>query len=332
MGDPRPTEVELIARYLAPLATDPGADRLTDDAAVMPADPDRDLVVTTDALAAGIHFFADDPPAAIARKALRVNLSDLAAKGAAPRGYLLTLALPADWSEDWLAAFVGGLAADQAEFACPLLGGDTLRAPSGLVVSVTAFGTVEKGGAVRRGHAQAGDRLFVTGTIGDAALGLKLRLDPAAEARFGLSADEAEHLRDRYLLPRPRIPAAEAVRRFARAAMDVSDGLVGDLDRLCRASGVGATLHATAVPLSPAARRAVAADVGALRTVLTGGDDYEILAAVAPELADDFAAACAAAGVPATEIGLIEAAGSALRVLDAAGDALALGSGRFEHF
>ncbi|MQT13697.1 thiamine-phosphate kinase [Segnochrobactrum spirostomi] len=332
MGDTRPTEVELIARYLAPLATDPGADRLTDDAAVMPADPDHDLVVTTDALAAGIHFFADDPPDAIARKALRVNLSDLAAKGAAPRGYLLTLALPADWREDWLAAFVGGLAADQAEFACPLLGGDTLRAPSGLVVSVTAFGTVEKGGAVRRGHAQAGDRLFVTGTIGDAALGLKLRLDPASEARWGLSSAEAEHLHDRYLLPRPRVPAAEAVRRFARAAMDVSDGLVGDLDRLCRASGVGATLHAAAVPQSPAAHRAVAADADALRTVLTGGDDYEILATVAPERADAFSAACAAAGVPATEIGRIETAGAPLRVINADGNVLSLGSGRFEHF
>lgn len=332
MGVIRPTEVELIARYLAPLATDPGADRLTDDAAVMPADPDRDLVVTTDALAAGIHFFADDPPAAIARKALRVNLSDLAAKGAAPRGYLLTLALPADWREDWLAAFVAGLAADQVEFSCPLLGGDTLRAPSGLVVSVTAFGTIEKGGAVRRGHARPGDRLFVTGTIGDAALGLKLRLDPALEAAWGLSAAAADHLRDRYLLPRPRVPAAEAVRRFARAAMDVSDGLVGDLDRLCRASGVGAILQTDAVPLSPAAARAVAADAAALRTALTGGDDYEILATVAPERAADFAAACEAAGVPATEIGRIEDAGAALRVVDAAGAALSLGSGRFEHF
>lgn len=328
----RPGEDDLIARYLAPLATDPGAAGLTDDAAVIAADPDHDLVVTTDAIAAGIHFFADDPPAAIARKALRVNLSDIAAKGAVPRGYLLTLALPSDWTEDWLADFVGGLAADQAEFACPLLGGDTIRSPGGLVVSVTCFGSVPREAAVRRGGARPGDRLFVTGTIGDAALGLLLRRDPAAAGRCGLDPADIAHLHDRYLLPRPRSAAAAAVCGFASAAMDISDGLVGDLGRMCRAAGVSARVHADRVPLSPGAARMLAADPALIGTALGGGDDYEILCAVPPDRAAGFTASLARAGIAVAGIGEIGPGPAAVTVVDAGGRPLPLGLGRYEHF
>src|SRR5690606_19603926 len=167
----RPGEFGMIARYLRPLASDPGAFGLTDDAAALAPEPGFDLVLTKDMVAAGVHFFADDPAASIARKALRVNLSDLAAKGAEPIGYLLGLALPADWTEDWMAEFSAGLAEDQKRYGLSLLGGDTVKSPDGLMLSVTAIGQVPSGGIVRRAGAQAGDLIVVSGTIGDAALG-----------------------------------------------------------------------------------------------------------------------------------------------------------------
>jgi thiamine-monophosphate kinase len=331
-ADERPGEVALIERFFAPLATDPGAVGLTDDAAVLAHAPGEEIVATTDALAAGVHFFADDPPGAIARKSLRVNLSDLAAKGARPRGYLLTLALPDDWTTDWLAAFCAGLADDQAAFGSPLLGGDTIRSPGALFVSVTAFGLAAAGRTVRRAGARPGDAIFVTGTIGDAAVGLVARADPGRAARWRLSADETAHLLDRYLLPRPRVAAAAAVAAHARAAMDVSDGLAGDLARLCRASGVSAEIDTERVPLSAAVRRAAAADPAILARALTGGDDYEILAAVPPERAGPFAEALAAAGVDAVAIGRIAAGGGPPSFAGADGRPLDLGPGSYAHF
>ncbi|MGH2342714.1 thiamine-phosphate kinase [Segnochrobactraceae bacterium EtOH-i3] len=326
----RPDEDGLIARFLAPLATHPGADRLTDDAATLAPPPGMEFVLTVDALAAGVHFFPDDPPATIAAKALRVNLSDLAAKGADPVGYLMVLALPADWTVDWLTAFVGGLAADQAAFGLSLLGGDTIRSPDRLQLSITAVGQVPAGAAVRRKGARPGDRLFVTGTIGDAALGLLLRTDPARAAGWGLIGGAAAFLADRYLLPRPRVAAAAAVRTYAHAAMDISDGLVGDLERLCRVSGVSAEIDAARVPLSPPAGRVVATDPAALSAVLAGGDDYELLVAVPPEMAAAFVEAMRKMGLPVTEIGQVTAAGDRPAVTVAHGPALT--RGRFDHF
>ena len=165
-------EDDLIARYFRPLATAPGALGLIDDAALLASSSD-DLVLTTDAVVEGVHFLPDDPPDAVARKALRVNLSDLAAKGATPAGFLLTLALR-EVKEAWLAPFARALGEDAAAFGCPLLGGDTVSTPGPAMVSVTAFGRVPAGRMVRRAGARAGDRIAVTGTIGDAALGLLL--------------------------------------------------------------------------------------------------------------------------------------------------------------
>lgn len=327
----RPGEDALIAQFFAPLAVDPGAAGLLDDAAVLRHAGDEEVVATTDALAAGVHFFADDPPGAIAQKALRVNLSDLAAKGARPAGYLLTLALPADWTTEWLGAFAAGLAEDQATYGATLLGGDTIRSPAGLLISITAFGVAPLGRTVRRGGARPGDAVMVTGTIGDAAVGLVARLDPARAGVWRLGEEESGHLADRYLRPRPRVAVAAAVARHARAAMDVSDGLVGDLRRLCRAAGVGATITAEAVPLSAAAARAVAADPALMERVLAGGDDYEILACIAPEAVTAFTDACRAAGVPVSRIGGITA-GSAVAVLGSDGRPLAVGNGNFSHF
>ncbi|WP_336488504.1 thiamine-phosphate kinase [Methylobacterium nigriterrae] len=300
----RPSEDALIARYFAPIAG-PGADALRDDAAALTPSPGHDLVLTADAIVAGIHYFADDPPASIARKALAVNLSDLAAKGAGPRGFLLTLALPPDWTEAWLAGFAAGLAEASAAFGCPLLGGDTVRAAGPALIGVTAIGEVPRGGMVRRPAARAGERICVTGTIGDAALGLALRLAPDAGWAAALAPEERAHLLDRYLHPRPRLSLAPILRRYAGAAMDVSDGLAGDLAKLLRASARGGAVSIPEIPLSTAAARAIAAAPGLLDTALTGGDDYEVLCTVAPENLAEFRAEAAAAGIAVAAIGTV---------------------------
>ena len=256
----RPGEADLIARYFAPLAGPAGLG-LRDDAALMRLAPGEDLVLTTDALVAGVHFFADDPPGAIARKALRVNLSDLAAKAARPLGFLLTLALPPDWRDDWLAAFAEGLGADAAAFECPLIGGDTVATPGPLTLSVTAIGSVAEGRMPRRTGVRPGDRLYVTGTIGDAAIGLRIRQGRGPDIP---QADKA-FLLERYLTPEPRLKLIGAMAAHANAGMDVSDGFVGDLTKMLDVSGVTARVPIYRLPLSPAARAAIAADPGPVR-------------------------------------------------------------------
>jgi thiamine-monophosphate kinase len=331
-GAGRPGEDELIARYFRPLATAPGAASLLDDAATYQPPEGHELVITTDAVVAGVHYLAGDPPDAVARKALRVNLSDHAAQGARAVGYLLTLALAEDWTTDWLEGFAEGLAADQEEFGISLLGGDTVRTPGPQWISITALGVAPEGQVPRRSGAAPGQRLYVTGTIGDAALGLRIRQTPALRQRWQLDARQAEHLLDRYLLPEPRLGAAALVRSFAAAAMDVSDGLAGDLARLCAASGVGAVLDAERVPLSTAAARAVAADAAALAAVLTGGDDYEILLAVAADLTEAFERAAANEAVRVTAIGTLVAPFPDRVRVERHGQILALERLNYRHF
>ncbi|CAA2157281.1 Thiamine-monophosphate kinase [Methylobacterium brachiatum] len=327
-GPDRASEEGLIARYFAPLAG-PGADGLRDDAATLTPTPGHDLVVTADAVVAGIHYFSDDPPDSIARKALGVNLSDIAAKGAMPRGFLLTLALPDDWTEAWLAGFSEGLGAAAAEAGCPLLGGDTVRSGGPALIGVTAFGEVPSGGIVRRGTARVGDRICVSGTIGDAALGLRLRLEP--EAAWATSLDPAQQalLADRYLHPRPRLALAAAIRRHASAAMDVSDGLAGDLAKML---GAGRTARIGAVPLSEAAARARDAEPGLIEPILTGGDDYEILCTVAPETLDALLAEAAQAGIPLTAIGTVTSGDGPPGFEMGDGTARVFAAGAFSHF
>jgi thiamine-monophosphate kinase len=299
----RPSEDELIARYFAPLAGEGGLG-LKDDAALLMPKPGHDLVLTVDAVVAGVHFFADDDPGSIARKALGVNVSDLAAKGASPAGFLLTLTLPEGWTEAWLAAFSEGLGEAARGFACPLLGGDTVRGPA-TAVSITAVGEVPAGRMVRRTGAQPGDRLCVSGTIGDAALGLALRREPAAGWAAALASDGRAFLIDRYLHPQPRTRLAGVLLKHASAAMDVSDGLAGDLAKMMRASGAAAVVEAAEVPLSPDVRSALAAEPTLMERVLTGGDDYEILASVPPERLDAFLAGARRVGVATTPIGTV---------------------------
>ena len=317
-ADGLPGEFALIARHFRPLAG-PAALGLADDAALLVPPPGRAIVLTVDAMVAGVHFLPDDPPDLVARKLLRVNLSDLAAKGAVPLGYLLTLAAPRTTPEAWFAGFAAGLAQDQAAFGLALLGGDTTSTPGPVTLSLTALGHVAPDGMIRRAGAQAGDGVFVTGTIGDGALGLL-----AAQGRI---ADPSGHLRDRYRLPQPRIGLLRP--GLVAAGMDVSDGLVQDLGHLCRAAGLAATIEAALVPLSPAAR---AAGPDWLPTCLTGGDDYELLLAVPAAAEPGLRTAAAEHGVPLTRIGHFHPGPPGVIVRGADGVVLPLPVGGWSHF
>jgi thiamine-monophosphate kinase len=323
----RPSEDDLIARFFAPIAGPEGLG-LRDDAAVLTPPAGTDLVLTKDALVAGVHFFADDPPAAIARKALRVNLSDLAAKGAEPVGFLLALALPADWTADWLAAFAEGLDEDSARYRCPLFGGDTVKTPGPLMVSITAVGQVTHGHMILRTGVRPGDLLYVSGTIGDSALGLKLRLGDGPQ----LAAAHRDFLLDRYLLPQPRQKLAPVMSAFASGGMDVSDGFVGDLTKMLRVSGVSAQVDLAKLPLSAAAHAAIALDPALFAIAATGGDDYEILASVAPQNAAVFEAEAGDADVRVTLVGQALAGDGPPRFLGRDGAEMAFERGAFSHF
>jgi len=319
-------EFERIARFFAPLAA-PGGLGLLDDAALVEVPPGRQLVVTADAIVEGVHYLADDPPETIAGKLLRVNLSDLAAMGAAPLGYVMTLALPVSCGEDWLARFVSGLARDQAAFGIGLLGGDSVATPGPATLSLTAFGTVKAGAAIRRAGAKPGDLVFVSGTIGDGALGL-------AAARGTLAAlAEADRafLADRYRLPQPRIALGGMLSGLAHAMIDISDGLVADLSHIADVSRVAAVIEAALVPLSPAAGRALAGDPALLPVILTGGDDYELLFTAPPQAEEAIMGLCRPAEAAITRIGRIES-GKGVQVRDARGHDIGLKALGYRHF
>ena len=297
-----PGEFEIIAKYFAPLAAGAaGAEGLGNDGAIFTPDAGLSVVVTADAMVAGVHFLPEDPPDLIGRKLLRVNLSDLAAMGARPRGYLLVTAFPEDIDDAWIAAFVEGLARDQAEFGIDLLGGDTVSTPGPLTLSLTAFGEMAQDQVLHRSGARAGDDIYVSGTIGDGALGL-MALRGSLDH---LGAEDCVALAERYRLPVPRIALGQALaaRGLARGALDISDGLVADLGHICDASGLGAYLSAELVPLSEAARRALDVDSGLCETILTGGDDYELLFTAAPEQAEAIAALARELSLPLIRIG-----------------------------
>jgi thiamine-monophosphate kinase len=326
-------EDELIRGYLAPLAAGfPGAFGLADDCAVLTPPPGRDLVFTTDAIAEGVHFLADDAPGDIAWKAVAVNLSDLAAKGATPVGYLMSLAFPEAPARGWMQSFARGLAAVQERFGMVLMGGDTDRRPSApLSITVMAVGAVPEGRMVRRGSARAGDVLYVTGSLGDAALGLQVRRQARSALVWPLQADERDFLARRYLRPEPRMGLRDVLLDHAWAAMDISDGLVKDLGRLCRASAISAEIHVERLPLSLPARKVIEACPEWAEAPLAGGDDYEILAAIAPEKSAAFEAAAHTAGSPVTKIGTCgDGAGVTVRRPD--GLVLRLANTGYEHF
>ena len=325
---------EAIIELLAPLTQGhPEAFALRDDCALLTPEPDTELVLKTDPIVEGIHFLASDTPQDIGWKALAVNVSDLAAKTARPVGYLMALSFPTAPTRTWMGAFVDGLEEAQRTFGCRLLGGDTDRRPGPLTISVTAVGSVPRGGMIPRRGAQPGDVLFVSGTIGDASLGLRLATQAKLQALWGLRDAEVDWLRQRYCRPQPRLALGQALRQYASAAMDISDGLVKDLERMLRVSGHAGRLVAPSVPLSGAARRIVERTPEVLSELITAGDDYEILAAVPNAKALDFAGAASQAGVTVTRVGEVLPGHAALSVIGNGGVPFALPHGRgWDHF
>lgn len=325
---PNLDEFELIARYLAPLARgESGAFGLLDDAAILDIAPGRRLVATADALIEGVHFFPDDPPELIGRKLLRVNLSDLAAMGAVPFAYLLTMALRDEATADWVEAFARGLGEDQKKFSVTLIGGDTTATNGPIALSATALGHVSLNGGLRRSGARAGDRVFVSGTIGDGAMGLKV----ITKKLSGLGKDDRDYLEHRFRLPEPRVVLGQRLQGLASAAIDVSDGLAGDLGHICVASGVGAVIELERVPLSAAARHAVETDPQLLEAVIAGGDDYEMLFMAPADRTDEIETVASESGVPVTEIGSVEI-GQGVTLLGKDGSPIELESHGYKHF
>jgi len=295
-------EFEAIARLFRPLTGGaPEALELMDDAAAIPARPGFDLIVTKDAMVEGVHFLPDDPPDLVAKKLLRVNLSDLAAKGAEPYAYFLALAWPKRWDDDARAAFARGLAEDQARFGLKLFGGDTVSTPGPLTVSATLLGYAPAGRMVRRGGARAGDLVLVSGSIGDGWLGL-------AAAKGAFDGEGAAALATRYRLPEPRLALRPALLAHATAAADVSDGLIADAGHIGEASGLRVELDLDRLPLSPAAAAWLAAQpdrAEALLGLASGGDDYELVLTAAPEHEAAIHREARVAGVPLTVIGRV---------------------------
>ncbi len=328
-ADPLPDEFALIAEIFAPLAkADPNSFGLTDDAAIIVPPAGKDLVVTADMMVAGVHFFADDAPDMIARKLMRVNLSDLAAKGATPHGYILTVALPRDVTMPWLRAFAKGLAQDQSEYGITLLGGDTTATDGPLCLSLTAMGWAPRGEMVRRAGAQAGDDIYVTGTIGDAALGLRVRRDGAIP---GLSSGHADFLLGRYLLPQPRNALAPALAGLAHAAIDISDGLAADLGHVTQTSLVGAEIQLANIPLSDAAKAMLELQKLDIEDLISGGDDYELLLTTSSAHRQTLADIAIKSGVLLTRIGRIVSGTDAI-YFDQTGTPIPLKRAGYRHF
>jgi thiamine-monophosphate kinase len=315
-----------IRKFFAPLAG-LGALNLADDAALLDCPPGHRLVATVDQAVEGVHFLAADPPEAIAKKLLRRNLSDLAAMGATPRHYLLTSALPVSRDDDWVRRFADGLAEDQRRFGMALLGGDSTSTPGPASFTLTAIGQVAAGREIRRSGAKPGDRVWVSGTIGDAFLGLKVLCGECED----LAPEHRDALVARFRLPDPRTGLGSSLAGIAHAMIDVSDGLLADLGHICETSGVAAAVALPLVPLSPATRAAVAADPAIHALLTTGGDDYELLFAAPPEAEEEIVSLSRGLGLPITGIGGI-AEGAGVRLLDADGRDIPVERSGWRHF
>lgn len=322
----RSGEFDWIATYLAPLAAHKSFG-LRDDAALLDVPDGQSLIVTQDAIAAGIHFMPDDPPDLIARKALRVNISDIIAKGARPHSYSMALGVPDSWQDSDMQLFAAGLATDHEIYGLSLLGGDTFRSPERLSVSVTMFAMTDETAYRSRFGAMPGDLIFVTGTVGDAAFGLH-----AARGELELKAPHHEFLINAYQLPNPPLAAAEAVARLATASMDISDGLIGDCRKLCAASKVDAVVYRDRIPLSSATAQVLAQNEAAWKNVLAGGDDYQVLCTVNPHNQEVFEQELAASGLQVSHIGEIKAPNNVGVALDIGGVEVSIEEDSYSHF
>ena len=321
-------EFDLIARFFEPLSRAvPGAFALGNDGALLTPAAGASLVVTKDLMVAGVHYPEGEEPAVLARRLLRVNLSDLAAMGATATAYTLGLALPEGSDDTWVEAFAAGLARDQEAFGVALIGGDTVATGGPAVLSLTAFGTVEGNACLTRSGARVGDDVYVSGTIGDATLGLR-------GVQGGLAAlppEDRAALEQRFRRPEPRLALGAALVGLATCAIDVSDGLVADLGHLCAESGVAARVAADAVPLSDPARHALAAGEADIADLVTGGDDYELLFCAPPSARSDIDALGRRLRLALTRIGAIEP-GQGITVLGADGQPLLITQAGYQHF
>lgn len=320
-------EFELIAEVFRPLTEgDPLAFGLGDDAALLRARPGDDVVVTSDAMAEGTHFTRDTPAADVGRKLLRVNLSDLAAMGAEPSAYTLTAALPGDLADGWIEGFAQGLREDQTRYRVHLIGGDTIAARH-LVLSMTLLGRVERDHELRRSGARPGDSVYVSGTIGDAGIGLRVSRGELSEPGKQVRA----FLLDRLHRPSPRLKLGRGLSAVAHSAVDISDGLLADLGHICSESGVAAEVRLGAVPASEAAKTAVAGDLASDVARLTAGEDYELLFTAPEKAAEDVAALGKRLGVRVTRIGGVSE-GTDARLVDDDGNEIPVAKAGFEHF
>ena len=297
------SEFDLIATYFAPLSkAEPGSFGLTDDAAVLTVGDGMELVSTADCLVSGVHFLPDDPAESIALKLLAVNISDLASMGAAPRFFMLTAAFPREIDESWIAAFASGFKRGQDTFGGCLVGGDTVSTDGPLTLTLTALGEVSKGQALRRSGAKAGDRLYLSGPIGDAFLGLQVLQGKHAE----LPDSQRTALIEQYRTPTPRTKLGAALRGLASACIDISDGLAADLKHLCEMSSAGAEVEVEKIPLSPEAQSLVSKGQVEIQHLLSGGDDYELLFSVPKGKHVQLETLAASTGCPVFNIGVVK--------------------------
>ena len=325
-------EDRFIDRFFSPLSPMAGAYNLKDDVAALSPMAGNRFIITTDTVVEGVHFFSEDKPSRIAQKALRVNLSDLAAKASRPQAYLLNLSLPKKCDDAFMESFIEGLSLDQERYGILLYGGDTVRTPGPLTISITAIGVAPNQTDLFRGNAKDGDILVVTGTIGDAALGLKLRQNATLGDLWQLGLAEKRDLKERYSLPLPRLEAGQALRSHARAAMDISDGLIADVSRMARASNLGAALQRDALPISSAAQKALEHDTELWENIVSGGDDYEIIAAIPPGKVKAYQSDLKKVGLKASVIGaLYSGQAGKVDLYDSKGEPLHLTTTGYSH-
>lgn len=318
----RDGEFDLIADLFAPLSGE-GALNLTDDAAVLTSTPGRQMVIAKDAMVEGVHYLPGTSPDLIARKLMRTNLSDLAAMGAEPVGYLLAMFRDKGMSQDWLQGFTAGLKQDQRTFGLSLLGGDSVSTPGPGAFSLTILGEIEPGTAVLRSGARAGDLIYVTGTIGDAGLGLQILQDKLVVT----NPDDLSFLISRHQIPEPRLEAGRALRAIATAAIDVSDGLISDIGHIAEASGLAGEIDISRLP-----RSAAAIATGAeLLTLATSGDDYELAFCAPADKTPQIESLASLIGLQITCIGKMTS-GHGIQVFDETGSKIDCDNTGWRHY
>lgn len=326
------TETSFIEIYLKPLCSSKGSLSLSDDAAILNPDPQQDIIISKDILIAGQHFFETDDPKDIAYKALAVNLSDIAAKGAKPLSFMLGIAFPEAPEVKWAESFTKGLQLTMQKFDLSLLGGDTTGTKGPLVVSITIFGQIEKGRMVKRSGGNIGDQIYVSGTLGDAALGFKLRAAKEETKSWSLTNEEKAELLEKYLKPTPRCALSKLIKEYASSSMDLSDGLVADLEKLCAAAKRGAVIDYDQIPLSKSAQKLFYEDKVLKSHCLRWGDDYEILCTIPQKDKAAFEKALREIKIHMTNIGRIESIEHGVIYRNENGDELSLKGQKFSHF